>query len=111
MANCATISLSVKQRGYQLIYRQGYYAVDANLKPPTMDDFNQALKHGVEQVNDVVFSTHLSKDASHIVLDYSIDPASLNTVHLVGFVAFCIGSTGGRRWRVRRSEEHTSELQ
>jgi VWFA-related protein len=71
------ISLSVKQRGYQLAYRQGYYAVDADLKPPTMDDFNQALKHGVEQVNDVVFSAHLSKDASHIVLDYSIDPASL----------------------------------
>jgi VWFA-related protein len=71
------ISLSVKQHGYQLTYRQGYYAVDADFKPPTMDDFNQALKHGVEQVNDVVFSAHLNKDASHIVLDYSIDPASL----------------------------------
>jgi VWFA-related protein len=71
------ISLSVKQRGYQLAYRQGYYAVNANFKPPTMDDFNRALKHGVEQVNDVVFSAHLNKDASHIVLDYFIDPASL----------------------------------
>jgi VWFA-related protein len=71
------ISLSVKPHGYQLAYRQGYYAVDANFKPPTMDDFNRALKHGVEQVNDVVFSAHLNKDANRIVLDYFIDPHSL----------------------------------
>jgi VWFA-related protein len=71
------ISLEVKQRGYQLAYRQGYYAVDANFKPPTLDDFNHALSHDAEQINDVVFSVHAKKDAANVVLDYSIDPHSL----------------------------------
>jgi VWFA-related protein len=71
------IALTLKQLGYQLAYRQGYYAVDANFKPPTMDDFKQALNHGAEQVNDVIFSVHTKIDASNVILDYSIDPHSL----------------------------------
>jgi VWFA-related protein len=71
------ISLAVKQRGYQLAYRQGYYATDVALKTPTLDDFNQALSHDAEQINDVVFSVHAKKDAGNVVLDYAIDPHSL----------------------------------
>jgi hypothetical protein len=67
----------VKQRGYQLSYREGYYAVDANFKPPTLDDFNHALSHDAGQINDVVFSVHAKKEAGNVVLDYSIDPHSL----------------------------------
>jgi hypothetical protein len=71
------ISLAVKQRGYQLAYRQGYYATDVALKTPTVDDFNQALSHDAEQINDVVFSVHAKKDAGNVVLDYFIDPHSI----------------------------------
>jgi VWFA-related protein len=71
------ISLSVKQHGYQLTYRQGYYAVDANFKPLTMDDFNRALTYSAEQVSDLIFSARLKRDSGHIVLDFSIDPRSL----------------------------------
>jgi hypothetical protein len=71
------ISLSVKEHGYQLSYRHGYYAADAGLTTPTLDDFNRALKHGVEQVNDVVFSAHFKRENNRIVLDYFIDPHGL----------------------------------
>jgi VWFA-related protein len=72
------ISLAVKQRGYQLAYRQSYYATDVALKTPTVDDFNQALTHDAEQINDVIFSVHAKKDAGNVVLDYSIDPHSID---------------------------------
>jgi VWFA-related protein len=71
------ISLALKQQGYQLAYRQGYYAVDVNFKPTTLDDFNKALNHGAEQANDVVFAVHAKIDAGNVVLDYSIDPHNL----------------------------------
>jgi VWFA-related protein len=71
------ISLALKQKGYQLAYREGYYAVDVNFKPTTLDDFNKALNHGAEQANDVVFAVHAKIDAGNVVLDYSIDPHSL----------------------------------
>jgi VWFA-related protein len=77
------MNLALDQPGYQLIYRQGYYAKDPQPQlAPTKEEFRQALGHGAATATDVLFSASVSKaeDAAKgnsATVNYKIDARTI----------------------------------
>jgi VWFA-related protein len=71
------IDIKLKQRGYHLAYRRGYFAIDTPEKTPTTDEFSRALRRNSPPSRGVLFTAKLKKTADTIVLDYTVDAHTL----------------------------------
>jgi VWFA-related protein len=72
------IHLAVEQPGYQLTYRQGYYAKDPQAPAaPTNDEFRMALRRGSPPESAVLFSAKVSKAADSVSVEYAIESQTL----------------------------------
>jgi VWFA-related protein len=66
---------------YQLTYRRGYFARDAQtVASPTGEQFRAALAHGAPSATSVRFGMKLSKSAESASAEYAIDPKTLEYV-------------------------------
>ena len=72
------MSLTLDQPGYQLVYRQGYFAKDPEPQPtPTKEQFRQALQRGAASATDVLFSAKVNKTVDSATVDYKIDTQTI----------------------------------
>ncbi len=72
------INLTLEQRGYQLTYRQGYYAEDLQAPAPTSDEFRMALRRGSPPESAVLFSAKVGKAADSVNVEYAIESKTLH---------------------------------
>jgi VWFA-related protein len=71
------IALTLNEK-YQLTYRRGYFARDAQPTPPTGEQFRAALAHGAPSATSVRFSLKLSKSTDSANAEYAIDRKTLD---------------------------------
>lgn len=72
------IDVALEQKGYHLVYRQGYFAKDAKPEPPlSKNQFTVALRHGAPPETSVLFSAKLNKAANSLNVEYEIEPQTL----------------------------------
>jgi VWFA-related protein len=75
------IQIAVNEPGVQLVYRQGYYARDAEPEPsPTTDQFRAALEPGSLSAISVLFTARVVTAADSAEVQYAIDPSTIQFV-------------------------------
>ena len=70
--------LAVDRPDVQMVYRQGYYARDAQVQPPpTTAQFRDALNPGVPSATSVLFRVNVLSIKESAELQYAIDPSTV----------------------------------
>jgi VWFA-related protein len=68
------ISVNLKQQGYHLFYRRGYFSKSPPPEPSsTVDQFKMALRQGVPAVSGVLFSAKVTTSPDSVEVEYAID--------------------------------------
>jgi VWFA-related protein len=73
------MQISVDRPGAQLVYREGYYAIDADNAPKsTADRFIAAMRLGAPAEMAVQFTSKITRSGSAATVESSVDPKAFN---------------------------------